>query len=197
MNYLAHYDRLITRARDRVFIGYRERHHVIPRCIGGGDNSENLVDLTAEEHYVAHQLLVKIYPSVGQLAYAVVLMAPKCTGNKVYGWLRRRIIGVPKSPEHRAKIGAANRRRTYGPASLATRAKMSASQRGRKHSDESRAKISAGNAGKKKPPFSPEHRAKLVAKLTGRPVSQETRAKASAIRSAYWIRKKLSAQIGA
>src|SRR3990167_9315455 len=90
MNYALHYDRLIARARSRTLTGYRERHHVLPRCMGGSDASENLVDLTGEEHYVAHQLLVKMYPTVRSLATAAMWMAKRVTGNKAYGWLRRR-----------------------------------------------------------------------------------------------------------
>lgn len=35
-------------------------HHIIPRCIGGTDSHENLVKLTAREHYIAHLLLTKM-----------------------------------------------------------------------------------------------------------------------------------------
>ena len=36
---------------------YVEKHHIIPRCIGGSDHKENLVSLTAREHFVCHLLL--------------------------------------------------------------------------------------------------------------------------------------------
>lgn len=39
---------------------YYEKHHIIPRCLGGLDNKQNLVKLTAREHYIAHMLLVKM-----------------------------------------------------------------------------------------------------------------------------------------
>ena len=77
MNYTTHYQRLIARARIRALTGYRERHHVIPRCMGGDDSPTNLVGLTPEEHYVAHQLLVKMYPWSKKLLSAVVLMAQR------------------------------------------------------------------------------------------------------------------------
>ena len=48
--------------------GYVERHHILPKCVGGGDESENLVPLTPEEHYLAHQLLVKMHPDNHRLA---------------------------------------------------------------------------------------------------------------------------------
>lgn len=39
---------------------YTEKHHIIPKCMGGPDTSNNLVRLTAKEHFIAHRLLVKM-----------------------------------------------------------------------------------------------------------------------------------------
>lgn len=39
--------------------GY-ERHHILPKSLGGNNTSENLVVLTAKEHYIVHLLLVRI-----------------------------------------------------------------------------------------------------------------------------------------
>jgi hypothetical protein len=90
MDYKKHYDVLIERAKSRIVQGYTENHHVIPKCIGGTDNKDNLVRLTPEEHYVAHQLLVKIYPNNSPLINAAVMMVSGRPNNKLYGWLRRR-----------------------------------------------------------------------------------------------------------
>lgn len=63
--------------------------------MGGSDDKNNLVELTPEEHYVVHQLLVKIYPNNHKLAFAANAMCLNNTGrrnnNKLFGWLRRRI----------------------------------------------------------------------------------------------------------
>lgn len=60
MDYRKIYDDLINKAKVReVPEGYSERHHIVPRSLGGSDASENLVNLTAREHFVAHALLVK------------------------------------------------------------------------------------------------------------------------------------------
>ena len=40
---------------------YCEQHHIVPRSLGGLNTKENLVLLTAREHFVAHLLLVKMY----------------------------------------------------------------------------------------------------------------------------------------
>lgn len=90
MDYKRIYDSLIDRAKNRVLESYSEKHHVIPRCMGGSDDKDNLVALTPEEHYLAHQLLVKIYPGNHKLVKAAVMMTVHRPNNKIYGWLRRR-----------------------------------------------------------------------------------------------------------
>lgn len=96
MNYRKHYESLITRARYRYLLGYTERHHIVPRCLGGNDDPENLVDLTSEEHFLAHQLLVKIYPQHHGLSYALYLMTRSTErmirNNKDYKWIRQRMV---------------------------------------------------------------------------------------------------------
>lgn len=73
MNYQKHYDKLIKNAQERTtLIGYKELHHIIPRCMGGTDDNFNLVHLTLKEHYVAHHLLAKIHG--GKLNYAWWMM---------------------------------------------------------------------------------------------------------------------------
>lgn len=95
MNYQIHYNRLIERARNRQLSGYVEKHHVVPRCLGGTDEKINIVKLTAEEHFLAHLLLVNIYPGNHKLIGAAILMATSTrkntnrANNKLYGWLRR------------------------------------------------------------------------------------------------------------
>lgn len=37
--------------------GYKERHHIVPKCMGGTNNDDNLIDLYAQEHFLAHKML--------------------------------------------------------------------------------------------------------------------------------------------
>lgn len=39
--------------------GY-QTHHIIPRCMGGTDDSDNLVVLTYKEHRICHRLLIEM-----------------------------------------------------------------------------------------------------------------------------------------
>jgi hypothetical protein len=67
-----YYD-IITRAKLRVIDGYVEKHHIIPKCIGGDNSDQNIVKLTAREHYICHHLLTKMHDFSG-LKYAFILM---------------------------------------------------------------------------------------------------------------------------
>ena len=102
MNYNKHYNNIITKAKSRIMNGYVEKHHILPKCLGGTDDVNNLVILTPEEHYLAHLLLVKIYPNNSSLIYAARMM---CVGsknhsrnNKMYGWLKKEYSKVEKKP---------------------------------------------------------------------------------------------------
>lgn len=53
---------------------YYECHHILPKCLGGSNDKENLVLLTAREHYIAHKLLTYIYPENTKIIYAFHLM---------------------------------------------------------------------------------------------------------------------------
>ena len=52
MNYLKIYSQIIDRAKNNLREGYLEKHHIVPKCIGGDDTLSNLVLLTAREHYI-------------------------------------------------------------------------------------------------------------------------------------------------
>lgn len=62
---------------------YTEKHHIIPRCLGGSDDRGNLVRLTPREHFIAHRLLAKMYPEERGLVLAVVMMLSTREGVKI------------------------------------------------------------------------------------------------------------------
>jgi hypothetical protein len=80
MNYRKIYNDLIQSARLRPVISflndYNETHHIIPKSMGGSDDKENLVKLTAREHFVAHWLLWRIYRN-NEMAFAFHLLCSK------------------------------------------------------------------------------------------------------------------------
>lgn len=63
MNYKKIYDNIIEMRKRSPAVGYTEKHHIVPRSIGGSDDVSNIVVLTAKEHFICHLLLTKIYKS--------------------------------------------------------------------------------------------------------------------------------------
>jgi hypothetical protein len=74
MNHQRIYNQIIERAQRRQLEGYIEKHHLVPRCLGGSNDKDNIVQLTAREHFICHQLLCEIYPDSDKLKYALYLM---------------------------------------------------------------------------------------------------------------------------
>lgn len=70
------YFNIVNRAKFRNPTGYIEKHHVIPRSAGGDDNINNIVSLTAKEHFICHLLLAKC--TTGNIKYKMV-----CAVNKM------------------------------------------------------------------------------------------------------------------
>jgi len=127
MNYSYHYDKLINRSpKIKPIDGYYEKHHIIPCCFCkdincpgftknrnrrkhtcGLDDESNLVYLKPEEHYVAHQLLVKIYPKHHGLIKAACMMTVSSSNkritNKSYGWLKRKFSESMKGENNFSK----------------------------------------------------------------------------------------------
>ena len=68
---------------------YVECHHIIPRCVGGSDEKENLVMLTYREHIIAHRLLAKIYDT-WNLWFAVKSMYGKNASSRLAAIMRQK-----------------------------------------------------------------------------------------------------------
>lgn len=68
-------DILQTRGRFMDDDEYHERHHITPRCKSGSDDDDNLIDLFAKEHFIAHKLLAEENMDDNQLVHAYMLMA--------------------------------------------------------------------------------------------------------------------------
>lgn len=54
------YFAITSNAKQRINEGYTELHHIIPQSMGGSNDKENLVELTAREHFICHWLLIKM-----------------------------------------------------------------------------------------------------------------------------------------
>jgi hypothetical protein len=74
MNYKKIYDKIVERAKNREIVGYFEKHHIIPKCVGGRDIKSNIVNLTAREHFICHWLLHNMFPNNIKLSKAFTMM---------------------------------------------------------------------------------------------------------------------------
>lgn len=79
MNYQRIYNSIISNSKKlekiriqqkKQKLNYFERHHIIPKCMKGDNSKENLVYLTAKEHFICHRLLVEIYPGNKSILFA-------------------------------------------------------------------------------------------------------------------------------
>jgi hypothetical protein len=114
MNYQRIYNQIIKRGQNRVPEEgkYYETHHILPKCMGGLNNPENLVKLEAREHFLCHWLLCRIYPEDYNLSYAFWSMCNTKGRGKIKYIISSRIYEEAKknlnllkfSIEHKEKI---------------------------------------------------------------------------------------------
>lgn len=157
MNYQRIYDQIINRARIRALVGYKERHHILPKCLGGLDEACNLVNLTAREHFICHRLLTRLHPDNKSLAYAFWMMCNKKSSNqerytptsREYEEARTLYTEATKGRKHTEEAKEKNRLSHLGKSpSDVTREKMSKAQKGRKHTEDTKQKIAEANRGR-------------------------------------------------
>tara|TARA_R110000764_G_scaffold76025_1_gene153081 strand:- start:4 stop:537 length:534 start_codon:yes stop_codon:yes gene_type:complete len=171
MNYEKVYYQIIEQAGNRHVDGYVEWHHIVPRCLGGSDDRDNLVPLTAREHFICHWLLIRIHPGNIDLHRAVYLMSNTRKGLKIsarmYAELKEGISEAMKGSKH----------------SQETKLKMSESKKGIKRSEETKRRVSETLKGRKP---SEETKRKMSEARKGKKHSEETKRKMS---KAWKIRK--------
>ena len=127
MDYTKVYNSICERGQKRKIEGYTEKHHIIPKCMGGSDKPENITNITAKEHFLCHKLLCEIYPKVNELIWAYWLMAigasrykhlkPYKASSREYERLRVKFVksrkDKPLTKTHKENIGKANSKRVY------------------------------------------------------------------------------------
>lgn len=86
MDYKRIYNEIILNRKNNPFDGYTEKHHILPRSLGGSDDNSNLVNLSAREHYICHLLLTKMYDknstSYYKMIHAFIMMCNVKSNNQ-------------------------------------------------------------------------------------------------------------------
>lgn len=181
------YNKIISNAQDRKIDGYIENHHILPKSLGGTNEDNNLVSLTAREHFICHLLLTKMVNGQDKykMIHAAMFMAnhpiQRKISSRTYEYLRKEsaiaqqnkiitdefrqkmsniISGRKLSEEHKEKIGNIHRGKME---SEETRLRKSTAQTGRIHSEESKRKMSEAHQGRESKPHSEETKKRMSA----------------------------------
>jgi hypothetical protein len=155
MNHRKIYDNIIEKAKSKNRIRlsknnsnyvYYENHHIVPKCLGGTDEKENKVLLTAREHYICHKLLTYIYINNYKIISAFHRMTFDRKNRKVslrdyeYAKLIKNNTPLPIETIEKMRIMKLNfipwNKNLKNCFSEISRKKMSDSRKGIKHSEE-------------------------------------------------------------
>ena len=105
--YKDYYDELILlRGSKDKPKGYSERHHVIPKWMGGTNNKNNLIYLSFKDHVFAHWLLWKQFrdkPSA--YSYYMMMKRKKVNPNPTVQQFAQTNKGRKLTQPHKDKIG--------------------------------------------------------------------------------------------
>lgn len=179
--YARWYFQIIDNAEKRVKPeGYCEKHHKVPKSIGGSHKKDNLVPLTAREHLLCHLLLSKMMldpEHTLKMKRALAAMLAKNTRVQRERTTSHMYAAMRKAASESSALRDPLKRFNTAECSDEYRVKMSEALKGReapwrkgvKDSEETRLKKSL--SGKTKV-FTPEHRANLSAANKRRKLKQ-------------------------
>lgn len=155
-----------------------EKHHIIPRCMGGSDDEDNIIFLYLREHYIAHKLLALENPHNGRLLKAWNMMS-RIDGKEIteeeYVYLKT-LFREDMSKNNPNKDGHVSRGKKM---SQETKDKISLKKRGvkrttpiwnkgKKLTEEHKKHCSESLSGLKRKPHSDESKQRISESLKGR-----------------------------
>ena len=191
------YFAITSNAKQRITKGYTELHHIMPQSMGGTNDKENLVELTAREHFICHWLLVKMTEGDerGKMLYALQGMkAENKFQNRYHTQITARVYekyriehaenhskrmkgrpawnkGIKLEGEELEEHRERTRNRKIDPTKQAEGQRKRVEKiKGQKRSDETKNLMSLASKGKPKGPQSDEHR--LAISLGGKGIKK-------------------------
>ena len=171
MNYLKIYNQLVQKRKQIEPTQYFQKHHIKPRSLFPDliRDKNNIVKLTYREHYIAHWLLTKIYPSkemthafwrmnccnndlyfnsyAFQICRKAFIESNKGQGNPMYGKHGKRRHHTEQT---RRKMSEALKGKNF---SEAHKRKIGEANKGKHRSEEIKKKLSEANTGQRSPNF--------------------------------------------
>ena len=188
--YTRWYYNIVNHAKTRTITGYTEKHHIIPKSCGGGNSKNNLVALTAKEHFICHLLLIRM--AEGQFRYKMAYALNRMLTTNNNGNQDRYIPTSRKFEKIRLQISNSLKGHSSPMKgrfhSDETKKKISDARKGYKMPDSTKKKLSDANKGKS---YSDEYKQKMSERTkgrgAGRKLSEETKAKLKA----SWAKRKL------
>lgn len=162
--YTRWYYSLIDRAKTRQLKSEIEKHHIIPRSLGGGNEKENLVSLTPREHFICHRFLAKMTtgPAKRSMTCAIMYMSnfrQDKISSRTYAYIKKQFslmrTGYRHSEASKEQMSLTHKARGITPEN---RIKMSKAKIGMKFTQTHCQNISNAQRGKT---LTPEHRENL------------------------------------
>jgi hypothetical protein len=153
MDYQRIYDQIIDRAKERKVEGYKEKHHIIPKCMGGSNQRENLVELTAREHFICHWILCRIYPENKKLGHAFWFMSKQNAPTQQRDYVvssrayAEAVSNLKFTKQHKQKIRVAQLGNTNNRSRVFKGMKSDMTEQGRERVAEARRRDQTGKTG--------------------------------------------------
>ncbi len=184
--YIRLIDRCLSMSEDELS-GYNEKHHILPKCLNGKNNKENIVIMPIRYHIMAPLILMEIYPNNAKICCAALFMIygnfPNSYGLRGESIRKNFSTRTISNTIQKAKLFLKGENHpNYGKGhkmnsntkekirksligrevSLETREKLRKANLGKKASEKTRRKMSESRKGKKLGPFSEEARKKRL-----------------------------------
>jgi len=198
--YSSIYYKIVNNARERILdsSSYTEKHHIIPKSLGGTNSKDNIVVLTAKEHFICHRLLTKMVEGEAKrkMVYAAYMMLRgknryvPC--GRVYQFLKEQLALANKErpgPNLRKKLSDEWKKKIKDSFTDSRREQISNSRKGKatrpkgsfEVTDETRKKMSKarGSKGTRFGPHSEETKAKCREARAKQVFTEETYQKRS------------------
>lgn len=157
------YDNIIENAKSRHLTEGFERHHIIPKSLGGSNLLQNIARLTPREHFVCHMLLTKMVQGEhkAKMVNAALRLANdhkgRCVNSRLYDIIKRErskylsetsrgpnnsFFGKKHTEETKKKMSESRRKWSYTEEHLEKFRNRISPMTGKTHSDKTRERLS-------------------------------------------------------